>query len=453
MEQILSLLLSFIMSFASIFSSFLGGFGGNTKTDFDWPLKEESIITNTYDKSSHEAIDITLKNGNSAGASFYSAAAGKVIVAYNDGKDNNGYGNYCIVDHENGYQTLYAHASELSVRTQDTVKKGQLLGKIGQTGNATGPHLHFEVRAKDSTTEKYNKVNPLDYVKNPYDSGSSSTTNPVQASGTFRFTVYGYGHGVGMSQLGAIAMAKNNAKFDEILKHYYPGVTVEKDSATPAKVTRSGKEISLLEFLCKTVAQEIGTGSPIEALKAQAVAAYTYAMKYNNFSSGQSYKTDFAYSGTNVEKAVMAVLNMTRATDTPLAYCIKYGGKYIEAAYFASAAGKTTAAKYVWSGDVPYLCGGVTSPETVDISTRDYTAAEMKTLIENYAKSSGAKIKLDSDPSKWLNIVSHDMAYSNGIGYVVEIKVGGYSMKGGTFRSNVLLNGIKSHCFTIKYIP
>ena len=119
--------------------------------------------------------------------------------------------------------------------------------------------------------------------------------------------------------------------------------------------------------------------------------------------------------------------------------------------YFSSAAKKTTAAQYVWGGAIPYLCGGVASPEKVELTTKSYTKDEMKKLIEAYAKDKGKKVTLGDDPSKWISIVSHDMAYSNGIGYVVEMNVGGLKMNGNTFRSEVLKNGLKSHCFTFTY--
>ncbi|MBR6939832.1 MAG: hypothetical protein IKH65_03405 [Clostridia bacterium] len=93
----------------------------------------------------------------------------------------------------------------------------------------------------------------------------------------------------------------------------------------------------------------------------------------------------------------------------------------------------------------------MSSPEKVELTTKSYTKDEMKKLIEAYAKDKGKKVTLGDDPSKWISIVSHDMAYSNGIGYVVEMNVGGLKMNGNTFRSEVLKNGLKSHCFTFTY--
>jgi murein DD-endopeptidase MepM/ murein hydrolase activator NlpD len=57
-----------------------------------------------------------------------------------------GYGNMVMIDHGNGYQTLYAHLSQVSTQCGRSVAQGALIGYSGSTGNSTGPHLHFEVR-------------------------------------------------------------------------------------------------------------------------------------------------------------------------------------------------------------------------------------------------------------------------------------------------------------------
>lgn len=79
------------------------------------------------------------------GTPIYAAAGGSVIVAKGGGGYNGGYGNYVVVDHGNGTQTLYAHMSSLAV-SGGSVGKGDLLGYVGSTGRSTGNHLHFEVR-------------------------------------------------------------------------------------------------------------------------------------------------------------------------------------------------------------------------------------------------------------------------------------------------------------------
>ncbi len=83
---------------------------------------------------------------SSYGASIFAAAAGEVIISHNDGGWNGGYGNYIVIRHDNGTQTLYAHLSSSIVAVGDTVTQGQTIGYMGNTGRSTGTHLHFEVR-------------------------------------------------------------------------------------------------------------------------------------------------------------------------------------------------------------------------------------------------------------------------------------------------------------------
>lgn len=135
-----------------------------------WPVKGETRLTATYpsysDGSPHWGIDIVKTDGNTRGQPFYAAQGGEVIIAKNDGNWNSGFGNYCVVDHGDGTQTLYAHSDGLVVTKGQVVKKGEKLGIIGATGNVTGPHLHFEVRVKNSDGS-VSRVNPLNYVSKP----------------------------------------------------------------------------------------------------------------------------------------------------------------------------------------------------------------------------------------------------------------------------------------------
>jgi LysM repeat protein len=83
---------------------------------------------------------------SSYGASVYASAAGEVIISRADGGYNGGYGNYIVLRHDNGTQTLYAHLSENHVSVGQTVAQGEVIGAEGSTGRSTGTHLHFEIR-------------------------------------------------------------------------------------------------------------------------------------------------------------------------------------------------------------------------------------------------------------------------------------------------------------------
>jgi len=83
--------------------------------------------------------------GAPVGTPVYASAEGIVIIARYGGW-NGGYGNYIVVTHPNGTQTLYGHLSALTVSQGDAVERGQTIGAVGSTGKSTGPHLHFEVR-------------------------------------------------------------------------------------------------------------------------------------------------------------------------------------------------------------------------------------------------------------------------------------------------------------------
>jgi len=101
----------------------------------------------------HHAVDIA----NSLGTPELAADSGKVIVA--GWPDNSGYGNRVMIDHGNGFVTLYGHMSKILVTIGQTVKRGDTIGLMGSTGRSTGPHLHFEIRINGKTQD------PLAYLK------------------------------------------------------------------------------------------------------------------------------------------------------------------------------------------------------------------------------------------------------------------------------------------------
>jgi murein DD-endopeptidase MepM/ murein hydrolase activator NlpD len=105
--------------------------------NFSWPAA--GYVSQGY-WGGHPAIDIA----GDIGSSVTAADGGYVVLA--GGGWNGGYGNHVIIDHGNGFTTLYAHLTSIFVSPGMTVSKGQEIGTIGNTGNSTGPHLHLEVR-------------------------------------------------------------------------------------------------------------------------------------------------------------------------------------------------------------------------------------------------------------------------------------------------------------------
>ncbi len=89
----------------------------------------------------YNAVDLAAPTGTS----IMAAAGGTVIVARSGGW-NGGYGNYVVIQHGNGSQTLYAHMSKVAAYDGESVVQGQVIGYVGETGDATGPHVHFEIR-------------------------------------------------------------------------------------------------------------------------------------------------------------------------------------------------------------------------------------------------------------------------------------------------------------------
>jgi len=123
---------------------------------FRYPLDTASYVTSGYGiyRSAYAAVHKGIDLAAWTGDNIYAVDDGVVTFAASSGT----YGNLVKLSHGNGYETYYAHCSKLLVSVGDTVKKGDVIALVGQTGRATGPHLHFEVRLNGATK------NPLDYL-------------------------------------------------------------------------------------------------------------------------------------------------------------------------------------------------------------------------------------------------------------------------------------------------
>lgn len=125
---------------------------------FCWPVVNLYTVTSPYGHRSlgyHRGIDIS--GANASGSLVVAGASGTVTEA---GWSTGGYGNYVIINHGNGVETLYAHMldNSLMVSAGDVVQKGQTIGRVGNTGYSFGAHLHFEVRING------NRLDPAPYL-------------------------------------------------------------------------------------------------------------------------------------------------------------------------------------------------------------------------------------------------------------------------------------------------
>jgi murein DD-endopeptidase MepM/ murein hydrolase activator NlpD len=115
--------------------NYTGAYGSGA---FAWPTSSHVLSGNDY-WSGHLGIDIA----GSVGDGVFASDAGVIVFS---GWSNGGYGYMIMIDHGNGYQTLYGHLSAVNAGCGQSVYSGTYIGALGSTGNSTGPHLHFEVR-------------------------------------------------------------------------------------------------------------------------------------------------------------------------------------------------------------------------------------------------------------------------------------------------------------------
>ena len=145
-----------------------GGSSGGSVTgtgSFTWPCPSCTYITSRVGYrwhpvsgqwKYHSGLDI----GAAYGASIVAADGGTVTIA----GVNGGYGNCVMIDHGNGYYTLYGHMSSIAVSVGQSVSKGATIGYVGSTGVSTGPHLHFEIRQGTTILDPENWFTGLTYA-------------------------------------------------------------------------------------------------------------------------------------------------------------------------------------------------------------------------------------------------------------------------------------------------
>ena len=204
------------IALGSEFSPF-SGMGENGAADvgsgeYGWPVPGHTTISDPWGpricpfhgKEIHTGVDIADSSIN--GAKVYASEAGKV-TAYANGTAG-GYGNCVVIEHSNGWKTAYCHLSKILVKTGDTVKRGDLIGKVGSTGDSTGAHLHWSLfkggklpyadkNGNTNTVDPMKHTTPVKTLKEMMSSGSinadSGKKGIYQQYAYSLFSQYGWG--------------------------------------------------------------------------------------------------------------------------------------------------------------------------------------------------------------------------------------------------------------------
>ena len=147
---------------------YVGGGVANVSADgnWQWPYKGKIVKTSNYGWRTHPITGV--KNSFHSGVDIVGMSS-KLLYPINDGtvvtavtNSNVGYGNYVVVNHGNGYWSLYAHMKTVYVKVGQTVNKNTVLGIEGTTGNSTGNHCHLEVRK--GTNSSSNTIDPVTFL-------------------------------------------------------------------------------------------------------------------------------------------------------------------------------------------------------------------------------------------------------------------------------------------------
>ena len=272
---------------------------------------------------------------------------------------------------------------------------------------------------------------------------------------TYTFTVCGWGHGVGLSQFGAVEYGNAAGPFRwnyvQILMHYYPQTHMAYEEDIPDVIVRGGVSYPTRDYLAHTTMAEIGGycgRNHREALKAQIVAAYTFVKHANYKVSAGS----IAYTSMDPGELIYSCV------DEVMGQYVAYAdGSAAPGLFAANYPSYTASAADTWGGGYTGLEGGVYSPEKVSIRQVTMDAQDIIAIAETYnaGKPEDQKIHLTGDPSTWLEILEHDGAYSDNIGYVRRMRIGDRTMSGNSFRTLLFrvpdVPGLRCHCFGLTY--
>lgn len=287
-------------------------------------------------------------------------------------------------------------------------------------------------------------------------------------SGTFLFTSYGYGHGVGLSQYGALTLEDAGYTYDRILTHYYTGTEVVQMEETPETTVYPtlvySEELGYETFqwlshpteelLARIVYQEIygvtEGGEYEESLKALTLCVFSNLAYYDfdiesRWDVGIASPLSYEELPENLKTLVGEVYGQYIS--------VKGENAPIMAVFSGLAAGMTASSEDIWGGYLSYLTP-VPSPFDMKregfVTSYLFTEEEIKNLILSYDNT----IKLQDDPSQWLQIVEHTGSIDEQRGYVTKIRVGDKVLRGyNEFLMGIMGNCLRSPCYIITYTP
>lgn len=279
------------LGFKNIYGSSSSSGKSSSSGIFTWPVPEyvekgiskKDQLTATFagddsvHNGNHGAIDISHSVNTSA--KIVAAAAGEVIHA---GDVNDGYGEYIIIKHSNGYYTLYGHmvTGSLKVKEGDKVNSGQEIGTMGTTGNSTGNHLHFEVRTGGSTFWNSKKVDPEQFFNDDCSpvGGGATSENLVQFVWTWEgsddylksqghltddgkyYIIYGdsvagtraVGHGIDLDAGGFASVFESNGYStsigSKVPKEFVDNLSLQELSKRKSEIEERCKDLNLKDY-------------------------------------------------------------------------------------------------------------------------------------------------------------------------------------------------------------